>query len=83
MKTISVGIVDADYECFRKASSAQGRPIAQLIREAMAFYRQERLERRTPLRDVPLLVGHRLVTGLPDRGELWDEMFADVAEREP
>lgn len=83
MKTISVGVFDSDYESFRRASKAQGRPIAQLIREAMAFYRQERLEQRTPLRDVPALVGHRLVTDLPDRGDLYDEMFADVREREP
>ena len=83
MKTISVGVVESDYESFRKASKAQGRPIAQLIREAMAFYRQERLEQRTPLRDVPVLVGHRLVTGLPARGELYDEVFSRVIEREP
>ena len=83
MKTISVGVVDSDYESFRKASKAQGRPIAQLIREAMAFYRQERLEQRTPLREVPALAGHRLVTDLPDRAELYDEMFPDVIEQEP
>ncbi len=83
MKMISVGVVDSDYESFRKASRAQGRPIAQLIREAMAFYRQERLERRSPLRDVPALAGHRLVSDLPDRHDLYDEMYRDVIEREP
>ena len=83
MKTISVGIVDSDYESFRRASKAQGRPIAQLIREAMALYRREHLEQRTPLRDVPVLVGHCLVTDLPDRSDLYDEVFPDVLEREP
>ena len=83
MKMISVGVVDSDYESFRKASRAQGRPIAQLIREAMAFYRQERLEQRSPLRDVPALAGHRLVSDLPDRGDLYGEMYRDVIEREP
>lgn len=68
MKTTSV-------ENLRKASTTQGRPIAQSIRDAMAFYPPERLEQRTPLRDVPTVVGRRPLTGLPDRDELYDEMF--------
>ena len=62
-------------ENFRKTSTAQGRPIAQPFRGAMAFHRPGRLEQRTPLRDVPTVVGRRLVTDLPNRGELYDEMF--------
>lgn len=84
MKTISVGVLDADYESFRQASKVQGRPIAQLIREAMAVYRREHLERRLPLRDVPTLAGHRPMAELPDRGALYDEIFRDFAHgREP
>lgn len=75
MKTISVGVLDADYESFRQASKAQGRSIAQLIREAMSLYRREHIERQTPLRDVPTLPGHRLVGDLPTRAELYDEVF--------
>ena len=75
MKTISVGVLNNDYESFRQASKAQGRPIAQLIREAMSLYRREHIERRTPLRDVPTLAGHRLVGDLPTRAELYDEIF--------
>ena len=81
MKTISVGVLDADYESFRQASKTQGRSIAQLIREAMALYRREHIERRTPLRDVPTLAGHRLVADLPARDELYDEIFPPVDER--
>ena len=73
MKRISVTVLDSDYERFRHAAQAQGRPIAQLIRDAMALYRREHLERRVALRDVPVPVGHRLVAGLPDRGEIYDE----------
>ena len=80
MKTISVGVLDADYESFRQASKAQGRPIAQLIREAMSRYRREQIKRRTPLRDVPTLAGHRLVADLPGRDELYDEIFPPVSE---
>ena len=80
MKTISVGVLDADYESFRQASRTQGRSIAQLIREAMALYRREHIERRTPLRDIPTLAGHRPVAGLPGRDELYDEIFPPVDE---
>jgi hypothetical protein len=80
MKTISVGVLDADYESFRQASTAQGRPIAQLIREAMSLYRREHIERRTPLRDVPTLAGHRLVADLPARDELYDEIFPPASK---
>ncbi|MCY4637075.1 MAG: hypothetical protein OXG04_21695 [Acidobacteria bacterium] len=80
MKTISVGVLDADYESFRQASRTQGRSIAQLIREAMALYRRERIERRTPLRDIPTLAGHRPVASLPGRDELYDEIFPAVDE---
>ena len=75
-----MGVLDSDYESFRQASRAQGRPIAQLIREAMALYRRERLERRTQLRDVPTLAGHRLVHDLPERGDLYDDIFPHVRE---
>lgn len=75
MKTISVSVVEGDYEAFRRAARTQGRPIAQLIREAMALYRSERIERRSPLTEVPVLVGHRPRGPLPSRDELYDEVF--------
>lgn len=80
MKTISVSVLDADYESFRQASRVQGRPIAQLIREAMSLYRREHIEPRTPLRHVPMLPGHRLVAELPTRAALYDEVFASANE---
>lgn len=77
MKTISVAVSELDYEAFRRAADRQGRPIAQLIREAMAVYRAERLHERTPLKDFPVLVGHRPAGPLPTRDELWDEVSAE------
>lgn len=76
MKTISVGVSEDDYEVFREAAGRSDRSIAQLIREAMARYREEELERRTRLEEVPVLPGHRLRAPLPDRDELYDEIFA-------
>lgn len=80
MKTISVAISEPDYEAFRRAAARQGRPIAQLIREAMATYRAERLHEPTPLRDLPVLVGHRPSGPLPERADVWDEI---ASERTP
>ena len=76
MRTISLAVSDLDYEAFRQAAAREGRPIAQLIREAMALYRAERIAERTILTDFPVLVGHRPAADLPDRSEVWDEVSA-------
>jgi hypothetical protein len=76
MKTISVSVSEQDYEEFRRASRRKGRPIAELIREAMGFYRAEKLAHREPLRDLPVLAGHRPRRRLPARTEVYDEIFA-------
>lgn len=75
MKTISVAVSEIDYEYFREAAREQGRPIAQLIREAMSHYRQEKLELRERLVDLPLLPGHRALGPLPERHDLYEEML--------
>ena len=75
MRKISVAVSNEDYEAFREAARRARRPIAQLIRDAMAFYRQEQLDRRTPLEDIPVLAGHRPTGPLPTRSEIYDEIF--------
>lgn len=74
MRTVSISVSEADYEVFREAARASRRSIAQLVREAMVLYRQERLQPRTPLREVPVLPGHRLLGDLPSRAEIHDEI---------
>jgi hypothetical protein len=81
MKTISLSVSEADYEVFRRAAAAADRSIAQLIREAMALYRAERLEERAPLRDLPVLVGHKPLTLLPTRAQVYEEVFTDKVNR--
>jgi hypothetical protein len=75
MKTISVSVSKADYEAFRRGSKRLQRSIAQLIREAMALYREERLEQKSRLTELPILVGHRPQAPLPTRAELYDDVF--------
>jgi hypothetical protein len=81
MRTISVSVSKEEYEAFRRWSRRSKRPIAQLIREAMSFYRQERLEERSRLTELPVLVGHRPVGRLPSRGEIYDEVFEEGTRR--
>lgn len=77
MKTISVAVSESDYEAFRKAARLRDRSIAQLIRDAMARFRETELQPRSPLRSVTVLPGHRPVGDLPSRSELYDEVFEE------
>jgi hypothetical protein len=77
MKTISVSVSSQDYEAFRRGARRAKRPIAQLIREAMALYRQERLEEKSRLLELPVLIGHRPVSSAPGRAEVYEEIFAE------
>lgn len=61
---------------FRRAARARNRSAAQLIREAMAFYRAEKLEERPRLTELPVLAGHRQLGELPNRAEVYEEMFS-------
>lgn len=81
MKTISVAVSEEDYEEYRRASRVQKRPIAQLIREAMATYRAEHLERRIALDELPVLPGHRLKAELPTKEEVYGEVFGSETRR--
>lgn len=83
MKTISVSVLSEDYEAFRRSARRRKIPIAQLIREAMSLYRIERLEEKPRLTELPVLIGHRPLSALPARDEVYDEIFdrgARVAE---
>jgi hypothetical protein len=79
MKTISVSVSTQDYEAFRRGSRRLKRPIAQLIREAMAMYREERLEEKSRLVELPVLVGHRPLSALPGRADIYEEIFGEEA----
>jgi hypothetical protein len=77
MKAISVSVSKEDYEAFRRGSRRFKRPIAQLIREAMADYSKERLEEKSRLVELPVLVGHRPLSTLPGRAEIYEEIFGE------
>ena len=78
MKTISVAVSESDYEAFRRAARARHRPVAQLIREALVAYRAERLKAQTPLIELPILAGHCLISDMPSRTEIYEEIFSET-----
>jgi hypothetical protein len=83
MKTISVAVSPEDYEVFRRVARARQCSIAQLIREAMVFYRIEHLQKATPLMELPTLPGHRPLGTMPSRAEIYTEIFADAEDSRP
>ena len=51
MKTITVNVSETVYEEFRQYAQKTDRKTSELIREAMELFRQQRLQRRTSLKD--------------------------------
>jgi hypothetical protein len=75
MKVISVSVSEEDYDEFREAAASEGRPIAQLIRDAMTHYRKTVLTSKPRLENLPVLVGHAPQSALPTRNEIYEETF--------
>ena len=76
MKPISVHVSDADYGELKSLAARRGRPVAELIREAMAVYLRQESGRAGSLFDLaphasgPLLSEWR-------RADLYDEMTGE------
>jgi hypothetical protein len=62
METILASVARDDHDAFRRGAPRAKRPIAQLIRNAMALHGAERLEERSRLVHLPVVVGHRPVS---------------------
>lgn len=76
MRALRVTVSDSEYDALEKVAAAQRRTLEQLIREALMAVRSGFGEAQKPLRDLPLLPGHRPLTELPVRGDLYEEMFS-------
>lgn len=73
MNTISIAVSNPDYEGFRTYAKVSDRSIAELIREAMAFYREKKMSNVGKLEHLTV-IPHRFKGGLPTRVEIYDEM---------
>lgn len=79
-KPISVHVDEKDYEELKVMAGRRGRPVAELVREAMAAYvvRERRTGTRFP--DIPARsLGRQLRPWTRD--ELYDEMYGERARR--
>jgi hypothetical protein len=76
MRTLRVTVTDSEYEAFRKAAEAAHQPMAKLLRDAITLVQREKHEIKSPLRDLPVLTGHRPVGDLPSRADLYEEIFS-------
>jgi hypothetical protein len=75
MKTITINVSEPVYAEFQQASKAMGRPTSELIREAMEYYRNERLYPRRSMKDFrPRSVG-KVLKPLDSQDDLLNEMF--------
>jgi hypothetical protein len=77
MRPISVHVEEADYEELKALAARSGRPVAELIRQAMADYVEGHRERPS-VRDIPPLEGGRRIRRWT-REEIYDEMFGAPA----
>jgi hypothetical protein len=82
MKTISLSVSDEVYESFRHAADRQGRSIAEMVHDAMAFYHAAKPEPRQRLERVTIFPGHRSIAELPSRAEIYDEIHGVRTGRE-
>jgi hypothetical protein len=75
MKTISVNVSEPVYEDFMEHARRTDRPAAELIREAMDLFRNERIRPRTSVAALkPLNLGKTL-RPLSSRDDLLEEML--------
>jgi hypothetical protein len=76
MKTITINVSEPVYAEFRAASRSMGRPTAELIREAMELYRQERLKPRRDLTSFRPRSAGRVLEDLGAHDDLLEDMLA-------
>ena len=74
MKTISVNISEPVYEDFIKHARRTDRPAAELIREAMELFRNQRIRPRTSVGSMKPLDLGKTLRPLTSRDDLLGEM---------
>ena len=79
MRAISVHVDERDYQELKTMASHTGRPVAALIREAMASYVASNKKKGHSLLDMPPLQAGRQLRSWT-RSEIYDEMFGEGAE---
>jgi hypothetical protein len=77
MKTITINVSEPVYADFKAASQTAGRPTSELIREAMEFYRRERLRPAGDLRSFRPRSAGRVLHDLEAQDDLLQDMLPE------
>ena len=77
MKAITINVSEPVYREFQRYATALDRTTSELIREAMEDYLDQKLSRRTSMKDLePVSLG-RVLRDTTTRGDLLGEMRDD------
>lgn len=77
MKTITINVSEPVYRDFQEISKLQDRSTSEIIREAMEFYRQQKLRVSRSMHDMqPFSVGS-VLQPLQSTEDLLEEMLHD------
>lgn len=74
MKPISVHVTEADYDEMKSLASRRGRPVAELVREAMAEYLVRERRAGGSVLDLQPHPSGKQISGWT-REQIWDEMI--------
>lgn len=74
MRAISVHVAEEEYQQLKSLAGLQGRPVAALIRQAMADYLEREGRRGRSILEIPAHDSGDLLAGWT-RSELYDEML--------
>lgn len=77
MKPISVHVPENEYQRLKSLAASQGRPVAELIREAMRAYGRRALQKGRSLAEIPALDAGKMLHE-SDRSGIFDEMIGEI-----
>ncbi len=77
MKTITINVSEPVYSAFQQHARNIDRTTSELVREAMADYYANRIQKSTSIRDLPPLRVGKVLKPFTKRGDLLEEMLDD------
>lgn len=80
MKQITINVSEPVYRIFQEYAHEKDRTTSEIIREAMEFYKSEKIEKKASIRDLePLSVG-KILKPLEGREGIVEEMFNETRD---
>lgn len=77
MKTITINVSEPVYKAFQHHARTVDRTTSELVREAMADYYANRIQKSISIRDLPALEVGKVLKPFNRRGDLLEDMLND------